>query len=112
MPMRMPKRPQSLARSAGAVRGRSVDRLTFRREDGSYAVAADALSAAPEGYAGNAIERLAAFENAIGVVEEQLAAVEPRLEELKAAGRIRGAQAQQLLAQKLTYTSMLHMLER
>lgn len=87
-----------------------MDRLTFAMGDGSHVVAADAVSAVPEGYAGVAIERLAAFEDAVEVVEAQLASIEPRLEELKARGRIRSSEAQQLLAQKLSYRSMLHMM--
>ena len=87
-----------------------MERLTRKRGDGTYVASESAVRAEADGYAGEAIERLAAFENAIEVVEAQLASIEPRLDELKARGRIRSSEAQQLLAQKLTYTSTLHMM--
>lgn len=87
-----------------------MDRLTKKRADGAAVVAGDAVREVKGGYSGAAIERLAAYEDAVEVVSSQLASIDPRLEELKARGRIRSAEAQQLLAQKLTYSSMLHLM--
>lgn len=87
-----------------------MERITRKRDDGTYVAPESAVRAEADGYSGEAIERLAAFENAIEVVEAQIASIEPRLDELKARGRIRGSEAQQLLAQKLACASTLHML--
>lgn len=87
-----------------------MERFTFAASDGSRAVSESAIVVATEGYSGAAIERLGAFEDAVEAIEAQLSSIEPRLEELKARGRIRSAEAQQLLAQKLSFRSMLHMM--
>lgn len=88
-----------------------MERMTAKCGDGSYAVALDAIALIEEGgFAGPAVERLAAFENAAEVAQCQLARAAERLDELKAQGRLRSAAAQQLLAQKLTYSTMLHMM--
>ena len=61
-------------------------------------------------WTGPAIERLAALEDAIELIKTQRAEAAEKLERLKAQGRIRSAQAQQLLSQKLMLSSMLTML--
>ena len=50
------------------------------------------------------------FEDAVELVEEQLARTTAKLDELKAKGRIRSAQGQQLLAQKLAFSSTLSLM--
>ncbi|MEA5019925.1 MAG: hypothetical protein VB027_06115 [Gordonibacter sp.] len=88
-----------------------MDRLTIKHKDGTYTVDAAEVVCVMEGsYAGSAIERLAAFEDAIETVELQLAAVSEKLENLKARGSLRTATAQQLLAQKLTYSTLLRLM--
>ncbi len=86
-------------------------RLTTKHEDGTYTVDASEVMRTIEGsYTGSAIERLAAFEDAVEVTELQLASVVEKLEDLKARGSLRTATAQQLLAQKLTYSTTLRLM--
>lgn len=87
-----------------------MDRFTSKDESGSYSVPPSAIEDRGDRIGGAAIERLGAFEDAVEVVEQQLARVTAQLDELKAKGRIRSAQGQQLLAQKLTYGSTLTLL--
>ncbi len=88
-----------------------MERLTVKREDGTYAVDATSIEALPNGsFGGEAIARLAAYETALEQVEAQKAAAVARLEEYKAKGKLRSASAQQLLAQKLTYSTMLRLM--
>lgn len=84
-----------------------MERMTIKDENGNYTVAA-ALAVEDGGAVrGDAVDRLGAFEDAVEVVERQLADVAAKLDALKAKGRIRSAQGQQLLAQKLAYSSTL-----
>ena len=87
-----------------------MERITARADGGAYR--ASAVSVRVEGgeAAGAAIDRLGAFEDAVELIEQQLASVTAKLAELKAKGKIRSAQGQQLLAQKLTYSSTLSLL--
>lgn len=88
-----------------------MERMTRKRADGAATVAAELVEVCDDGSVGGAaIERLAALEEAIEVVEKQLASTVGRLDELKAAGRARGSSAQQLLAQKVTYATLLHLM--
>lgn len=88
-----------------------MERMTEKREDGTAAIEAGLIEARDDGsFGGAAIERLASLEDALEVVEGQLASTVSRLDELKAAGRARGSSAQQLLAQKVTYTTLLHLM--
>ena len=77
--------------------------MTVKDGDGNYTVAAALAAADGDAVRGGAIDRLGAFE----VVERQLADAAAKLDALKAKGRIRSAQGQQLLAQKLAYSSTL-----
>ena len=84
-----------------------MDRMTVKGNDGGYAVA-EGMATLEDGLVrGVAIDRLGAFEDAVTLIEQQLARTAAQLDELKAKGRIRSAQGQQLLAQKLTYASTL-----
>ena len=87
-----------------------MERMTAKDGDGNYTVAPALAAADGAAVRGEAIDRLGAFEDAIEVVKQQLAHVTAQLEELKARGRIRSAQGQQLLAQKLTYASTLSLM--
>lgn len=81
--------------------------MTVKDGDGNYTVAAALAAADGDAVRGDAIDRLGAFEDAVEVVERQLADAAAKLDALKAKGRILSAQGQQLLAQKLAYSSTL-----
>lgn len=87
-----------------------MERMTEKLGGGGYALPAGSVEEADGFLSGPAVDRLGAFEDAVGLVEEQLARTSAKLDELKARGRIRTAQGQQLLAQKLTYASVLSLM--
>lgn len=84
-----------------------MERMTVKDGDGNYTVSAALAAADGDAVRGGAIDRLGAFEDAVEVVERQLADATAKLDALKAKGRICSAQGQQLLAQKLAYSSTL-----
>ena len=84
-----------------------MERMTIKDGNGNYTVAAALAMEDGGAVRGDAIDRLGAFEDAVEVVERQLADAAAKLDALKAKGRIRSAQGQQLLAQKLAYSSTL-----
>lgn len=65
---------------------------------------------APE-YAGAAVRKLAAYEDMQEELERQLEAAESKLAQLQEAGKLKGATANQTLAQKIALKSMLGMYE-
>lgn len=87
-----------------------MERITSKIEQGRYSAPMDAVAMESDGAVGTAIDRLGAFEDAVELVEEQLARTTAKLDELKAKGRIRSAQGQQLLAQKLAFSSTLSLM--
>ena len=87
-----------------------MERITSKIEQGRYCAPTDAVTMEANGAVGAAIDRLGAFEDAVELVEEQLARTTAKLDELKAKGRIRSAQGQQLLAQKLAFSSTLSLM--
>lgn len=89
------------------MKGAAMERITSKIEQGHYSAPADAVAMDASGAVGAAIDRLGAFEDAVELVEEQLARTAAKLDELKAKGRIRSAQGQQLLAQKLAFANTL-----
>lgn len=78
-------------------------RLTRRMEDGSVELADATVE--------EALARLACYEDMHLAIEEQLAVAERKLEERKAAGTLRGAAGNQLLAQKVALKTTLGMFE-
>lgn len=84
-----------------------MERMTFKDEEGACAAPAETVQVEGGRASGPAIDRLAAFEDAAELVEQQLARTSAKLDELKAAGKLRSATGQQLLAQKLAFSSTL-----
>ena len=78
-------------------------RLTRRTEDGGV----ELLGATPE----EALARLAAYGDMHAATEEQIGVAEAKLDEHKAAGTLRGAAGNQLLAQKVALKTTLGMFE-
>lgn len=88
-----------------------IKRMTEKQSDGTYLIYANMLAPINENaFAGPAAERLAAFENAVEIAQNQLAATTAKIDALKASGKARGSSTQQLVAQKLTYATMLHLM--
>ena len=87
-----------------------MERMTFKAQTQGHAAPLDAIRIEGDAVAGPAIDRLGAFEDAAELVEQELARTSAKLDELKARGRIRSAQGQQLLAQKITYSSVLSLM--
>lgn len=86
-----------------------MNRITSKT-DGVYTAPPGAVAIEAERATGEAIERLGMFEDAVELIEQQLARATAKLDDLKARGKIRSALGQQLLAQKLTYSSTLTLL--
>ncbi len=85
-----------------------MERLTARTDGGAYAVPADQITVNENGTCtGPAIDALARYEDSLELVEQQLAAVTASIDAQKQQGSLKTASAQQLLAQKLTYRSIL-----
>ncbi|MEQ3363669.1 hypothetical protein [Raoultibacter massiliensis] len=84
-----------------------MERLTAKRDEGGYEVDAGLIECGEGTCRGRAIDRLAAYEDMQEMLEAQYEKTAERLEVLKAQGKLKTAQAQQLLAQKLTYSNML-----
>lgn len=87
-----------------------MERMTFKSQTQGYAASLETIHVEGDAVAGPAIDRLGAFEDAAELVEQQLARTTAKLDELKAKGRIRSAQGQQLLAQKIAYSSVLSLM--
>ena len=80
-----------------------MDRLTRRMEsEDRYMVDEAALCRTANGYAGNAVEKLAKFENAYGDLLDKQQKTIQQMQSLKAQGKIKSARYKQLLAEKLT----------
>lgn len=84
-----------------------MERMTAKREEGGFEVDASLVECGEGTCRGQAIDRLAAYEDMHEMLEVQYRKTAERLETLKAQGKLKTAQAQQLLAQKLTYSGML-----
>lgn len=78
-------------------------RITERAEDGSVKLSGATIE--------EALARLASYEDMHDAIEQQLAVAEEKLEERKAAGTLRGAAGNQLLAQKVALKTTLGMFE-
>lgn len=78
-------------------------RLTTRAEDGTASVDPDMIQ--------EAIQRLAAYEDMHDDLEARYEDLEEKVEERKAAGIIKGAAGNQLLAQKVALKTTLGMFE-
>jgi hypothetical protein len=78
-------------------------RLTTRAEDGTASVDPDMMQ--------EAIQRLAAYEDMHDDLEARYEDLEEKVEERKAAGAIKGAAGNQLLAQKVALKTTLGMFE-
>ena len=87
-----------------------MERMTFKSQTQGHAAPLETIHVEGDAVAGPAIDRLGACVYAVELVDQQLARTSAKLDELKARGRIRSAQGQQLLAQKITYSSVLSLM--
>ena len=88
-----------------------MERLTVKRDEGHYTASIDTIQVEGNQCSGRLVERLAAYENSREMIEQQYNQATDKLASFKSQGRLKSSQAQQLLAQKLTYASMLRLLE-
>ena len=78
---------------------------------GGYVVPAQAVRCGPGVAGGEAIERLAAFENLADEIEAQQAEIAADLSRLRSAGRERSVQFKELLGKKLINAQILALLQ-
>ena len=84
-----------------------MERMTQRRpEDAVAFVPAGALAPEAEGFTGEAIERLACFEDFYASVAEDQEAITRQLEDLRSRGKEKTVQFNELLTRKLMNTNM------
>lgn len=88
-----------------------MERITTQLDDGTYFAASESIDKSDQGYSGRAIERLAAFENAYELLENKVEDLARKVDLLKAQNKINSSQGRQLVAQKITYSSMFNLLD-
>lgn len=88
-----------------------MDNLTKNTADG-WRISAAFLEQTPEGFAGIAAERLAAFECIRGELECRQSVLSAEIERLYLAGKQKHYKTKELLAEKLTNGSILSYLDR
>ncbi len=88
-----------------------MPRLTAPLPDGSYTVAPAAVTQTPAGCTGQAIARLAAFENAFEALlaSQQQAAAE--LDSLRGQGKAKTVKFRELLAKKIIQGNLIALFE-
>jgi hypothetical protein len=87
-----------------------MERLTTAADCG-YAAYEAYIQKCAEGYTGEAIEKLAKFENMLERLLKEQGDTAARLEKLRKEGREKSVTFKQLLAKKLTYSGMLALFE-
>ena len=86
-----------------------MERLTEKLSKTQYQVTKSALQEMEKGYTGQAIDRLAAFENVYAEVWESQQALPEQLEKLRAAGREKTVQFRELMTKKMTNAMILNL---
>lgn len=87
-----------------------MDRWTHRTAQGRYIVDSSGIEALEEGWGGEAVERLAAYENLRETLEAEVRALAAALEELRTAGKERTYRYRELMAKKFTDNQVLDVL--
>ena len=87
-----------------------MKRLTARKEGTAWS-ASQWIQAGEEGYTGEAIERLAKFEDICQMLEEQQEKISAELEQLRQAGKVKSHKFNELLGKKLTNGYFLSLLK-
>ncbi|RHW39026.1 hypothetical protein D1B31_13770 [Neobacillus notoginsengisoli] len=84
-----------------------MKRLTTPSKNKSYTVEESAIQPALGGYTGEAIDKLAGFENFYEAIQSQQLEIEKELEKLRAQDKSRTVRFKQLLANKLSNNNIL-----
>ncbi|MBC8546169.1 hypothetical protein H8711_04365 [Clostridiaceae bacterium NSJ-31] len=87
-------------------------RMTEQTESGAYRVAREAVRPVEGGYAGDAVERLAKFEDLREELEAAQEELSRKMAPLRAAGRTSSAQFRELMGKKLMNSQILLLLSR
>lgn len=88
-----------------------MERFTIAAKSGCYAVSNDLIVFGDSVCTGEAIDRLAAYENMHEAIEQHYEQAAEKLEALKAQGKLKSTTAKTLLAQKITYSSMMNLID-
>jgi len=78
-----------------------MDRLTSKTSDGGYFIGGAGIQPEGEGYTGNAVEKLARFENLFDGIMARQAEITREMDELKLHGKSKTVRFKQLMAEKL-----------
>ena len=86
-----------------------MERITQKRDQAAHWVDATAIETLPDGDTrARPSSGWRSNEDALELAEQQWRSASDKLDALKAQGKSRSATAQQLLAQKVTFATMLH----
>lgn len=88
-----------------------MERYTQKMENEKYKVTGEVLQQEEEGYVGEAVERLARFEDAYEALEANYTATEEKLEWLRSQGKVKSVTFQQLLGRKMNYENLISLFE-
>lgn len=84
-----------------------MDRLTRALDNGSYVVDDTRVQHDADGYSGDAINRLARFENMYDDLISKQSAISKELEKLRSEDKMHSVKFKQLLANKLTNMNIM-----
>lgn len=84
-----------------------MERLTREISKKVYAVEDSKVIHGDSGYSGEAIERLAGFENICEALETKQIEITKELDQLKNEGKVKSAKFRQLMANKITNSNIL-----
>ena len=88
-----------------------MERVTKLLEDNSYIVSKNLISQNEIGYSGDAIEKLAKYENLHEELRKRQNKIIKEMEELKSLGKNKTVKFNQLLAEKITTNNILSIFE-
>lgn len=88
-----------------------MDRLTRAIENGVYAVDDGKIQLSNDGYSGEAINKLAKFENIYDDLVSKQSVISMEMERLRAEGKTHTVKFKQLLANKLTNSNIITIFE-
>ncbi len=89
-----------------------MERFTIRWSDGGFMIADETkVQHDARGYYGDAIDKLAKFENLCDDLRAKQAAISKELESLRSDGKTHSAKFRQLLGNKITNSHVLTLLE-
>ena len=88
-----------------------MERVTKLLQDNSYIVSKNLITQNETGYSGDAIEKLAKYENLYEELRKRQNKIIKEMEELKSLGKNKTVKFNQLLAEKITTNNILSIFE-